>query len=181
MKLFTKFGLITVVALMTACAPVEPKPTITAPTELEIIEPAPIIEERVAKPIEEVVVKEPEDAPIDQSVDQSVEEITLAKEEPVAPSPPPPPPPPLPDPFDPIVLIGASPSYLQATLGRYDHSFDNSGMSVHHYRQEGCLLLVFINQANEIAHIDLRHQLVNQDVDIDACHQELGVRKDAVK
>ena len=170
MKLFTKFGLITVVALMTACAPVEQKPIITAP----------IIEERVTKPVEEVVVKEPVSAPIDQSVDQSVEEITLAKEEPVVPSPPPPPPP-LPDPFDPIVLIGASPSYLQATLGRYDHSFDNSGMSVHHYRQEGCLLLVFINQANEIAHIDLRHQLVNQDVDIDACHQELGMRKDGVK
>ena len=177
MNLFTKFGLITVVALMTACAPVEQKPIITAPTELEIIETAPIIEERVIKPVEEVVVKEPVSAPIDQSIDQSVEEITLAKEEPVAP----PPPPPLPDPFDPIVLIGASPSDLQATLGRYDHSFDNSGMSVHHYRQEGCLLLVFINQADEIAHIDLRHQLVNQDVDIAACHQELGLRKDAVK
>jgi len=173
MNLFTKFGLITVVTLMTACAPVEQKPIITAPTELEIIETAPIIEERVIKPVEEVVAKEPVSAPIDQSV----EEITLAKEEPVAP----PPPPPLPDPFDPIVLIGASPSDLQATLGRYDHSFDNSGMSVHHYRQEGCLLLVFINQADEIAHIDLRHQLVNQDVDIAACHQELGLRKDAVK
>lgn len=165
---FTKYGLITVVLAMAACTPVEQKPVITAPTEpapteIELIETAPqappaLIEEIVPTPAKEVA-----------------EEMIEIVEEPVAP-----PPPPLADPYDPAILIGASPARLAATLGRHDHSFDNSGMSVHHYRQEACLMLVFINDADEVTHIDLRHNLVNQKVDITACHQALGARKAAL-
>ena len=204
MNIFTKLGPITVVLLMAACAPVEQEPIITAPTELEISETtatakAPVedvIEAPVETPIKQSakapvkdpvieVVEEASDAPVEdpvaevveEAIDAPVEEIAEIVEEPVAP----PPPPPLPGPFDPVVLIGASPASLQATLGQHDHSFDNSGMSIHHYRQDACLMLVFINQANEITHIDLRHGIVNQQVDIAACHQELGARKESVK
>lgn len=196
MNLFTKLGPITVLLLMAACAPVEQKPIITAPTELEIIETTAVtkapVEEVIEAPVEtpfkqtaaetvEAPVKAPVKAPIAEVVEDAIavpiDNIAEIVEEPVAP----PPPPPLPDPFDPVVLIGASPASLQATLGQYDHSFDNSGMSIHHYRQEACLMLVFINQANEITHIDLRHGIVNQQVDIAACQQELGVRKESVE
>lgn len=188
MNLFTKLGPITVVLLMAACAPVEQEPIITAPTELEISETTPtakapvedVIEAPVETPIKQSAkapVKEPVIEVVEEASDAPVEEIAEIVEEPVAP----PPPPPLPDPFDPVVLIGASPASLQATLGQHDHSFDNSGMSIHHYRQDACLMLVFINQANEITHIDLRHGIVNQQVDIAACHQELGARKESVK
>ena len=190
MNLVTKLGLISVVTLMAACAPVEQKPLITAPTELEIIETKPITEEVVQTPVdapvdapvEEVITDNIDEAPLKEMAEEvvadAVEEviatpIETAKQEA-------PPPAPLPDPYDPAILIGASPAKLQATLGRQDYSFDNSGMSIHHYRQDTCLLLVFINQADEITHIDLRHQLVNQTIDITACYQELGMRKDAV-
>lgn len=196
MNLFTKLGPITVVLLMAACAPVEQEPIITAPTELEISETTPTAKAPVETPIKQSakapvkdpvieVVEEASDAPVEdpvaevveEAIDAPVEEIAEIVEKPIAP----PPPPPLPDPFDPVVLIGASPASLQATLGQHDHSFDNSGMSIHHYRQDACLMLVFINQANEITHIDLRHGIVNQQVDIAACHQELGARKESVK
>ena len=195
MNLFTKLGPITVVLLIAACAPVEQKPIITTPTELDIIETKAVTKAPVETPVDEVIeapvetplkqttaetveapVKTPVAEIVDEAVDAPVEDIAEIVEEPVAP-----PPPPLPDPFDPVVLIGASPASLQATLGQHDHSFDNSGMSIHHYRQDACLMLVFINQANEITHIDLRHGIVNQQVDIAACHQELGVRKESVK
>ena len=196
MNLVTKLALITVVTLMAACAPVEQKPLVTAPIASASTKP----ENSVTNPVIKEVVEEKSEAPVakdliapaveavsDEAVTETTEETvitpiekteeTIAEiiKEPVAP------PPPLPDPFDPATLIGASPASLQTTLGRHDYSFDNSGMSVHHYRQEACLLLVFINQADEITHIDLRHQLVNQQIDITACHQELGARKDAVK
>ena len=200
MNIFTKFSPIAFVMLIAACAPVEQKPTITAPTEPEIIETAPIteavIEEPVEAPVAEIIttpvetpieetieapIEDSGDAPIDEVIEEPVETplevIAKVNEEPVAP----PPPPPLPEPFDPVVLIGASPASLQATLGRHDHSFDNSGFSVRHYRQEACLMLVFVNQADEITHIDLRHGIVNQQVDIAACHQDLGARKDSVQ
>ena len=169
MNIFTKYGLITAVLVLAACAPVEQKPVITAPpkpepTTLEIIEIKP------QAPISEEVPEE--------IAEEVAEEIGEAIEEPVAQAQPAPAP--LPDPYDPAELIGASSASLAATLGRYDHSFDNSGINVHHYRQDTCLMLVFINDADEVTHIDLRHNLVNQKVDITACHQALGARKAAL-
>ena len=185
MNIFTKYGLITAVLVLAACAPVEQKPVITAPpkpepTTLEIIEikpQAPISEEVVEEVPKEMTEEVVEEAP-EEVLEEIAEEISEAIKEPVAQAQPAPAP--LPDPYDPAELIGASSASLAATLGRHDHSFDNSGMNVHHYRQDTCLMLVFINDADEVTHIDLRHNLVNQEVDITACHHALGARKAAL-
>ena len=195
---FRQIGAIALLLFLSACAPVEEPVSVTAP--IAPIEKTPVKQD----PVEQTDTAQASDettdsadgadvaiAPSDnQTLAQSeavilqdvakqeqAEEIEAPKKEE---TPPPPPPPPLPDPFNPTILIGQPSTALADSLGDSDYSYDNSGMTISHYRAESCIVLVFSAPDDEIMHIDVRHPIVGTSLDEAACYQELGDKKDAL-
>ena len=86
---------------------------------------------------------------------------------------------PEPEPFNPIILIGSSQASIRATFGTEDLSFSNGSMTIAHYRQDSCMMLVFFNEADIISHIDVRDLEIGKPLDEAACYRELGAKKEA--
>ena len=206
---------LSVIAFLAACAPVEPKPVVTAPlpkapqdTPQQTPEKMP--EEMPEKMPEETTQETPakEIAPVETVSDtQAGEELPVEKltgeELPVEklageklagdnarkitdpiiaeapkeePAPPPPPPP-----YDPVTLIGESLQDVQSLFGTADLRFENGGLTISHYRQDDCIMLVFSQKTDAalITHIDLRASQLGTALDTAVCHQALGLKKHA--
>ena len=88
---------------------------------------------------------------------------------------------PEPEPYNPIILIGNSQASIRATLGAEDLSFSNGSMTIAHYRQDSCMMLVFVTEADIISHIDLRDLEIGKPLDEVACYRELGEKKGAMR
>ena len=113
-----------------------------------------------------------QETPIKEEVqEEEVLEEEILEEEPAPP----------PDPFNPQILIGQPNTSLTAALGDSDYSYDNSGMTISHYRAKTCIVLAFSAPNDEITHIDVRHPIVGIQLDEGACYQELGAKKAALE
>ena len=125
--------------------------------------------------VKEVTTAQAEESPKEEESlkeETPIEEVVLEEE---------PAPPPLPDPFNPQILIGQPNTSLITALGNSDYSYDNSGMTISHYRAKTCIVLAFSAPNDEITHIDVRHPIVGIQLDESACYQELGAKKAALE
>lgn len=201
------FAYLSVIAFLTACAPVEPKPVVTAPlpkapqeTTQDIPQQTPeeITEETPAKeiapaetvpdtqagqesagqelPVENLAVEELAVEKVAEDNAREIADPIIAEAPKEEPAPPPPPPP-----YDPVTLIGESLQGVQSLFGTADLRFENGGLTISHYRQEECIMLVFSQNTDSalITHIDLRASQLGTALDTSACHQALGVKKHA--
>ena len=201
------FAYLSVIAFLAACAPVEPKPIVTAPLPKAPQETTPKITQTITQetPAQEIVPAEtapdtqaeeelPEELPGEELAGEELPGEELAEEnvagdnareitDPIIaqapkeePAPPPPPPP-----YDPVTLIGDSLQDVQSLFGAADLRFENGGLTISHYRQEECIMLVFSQKTDAalITHIDLRASQLGTALDTSACHQALGVKKHA--
>lgn len=204
MMLVKHFAYLSVIAFLAACAPVEPKPVVTAPlpkapqettqktpeqTPAKDIEPVETMPDTQAVeklteeelPEEELPVKElaAEELPVENVAGDNAGEITdpiIAEAPKEEPAPPPPPPP-----YDPVTLIGESLQEAQSLFGTADLRFENGGLTISHYRQDDCIMLIFSQKTDAalITHIDLRASQLGTALDTPACHQALGLKKHA--
>ena len=124
--------------------------------------------------VRDTATAQAEESPKEQ---ESVAEETPIEEEVLEEEPAPPPP----DPFNPQILIGQPNTSLTAALGDSDYSYDNSGMTISHYRAKTCIVLAFSAPNDEITYIDVRHPVVGTQLDEGACYQELGAKKAALE
>ena len=206
------FAYLSVIAFLAACAPVEPKPVVTAPlpkapqeTTQDIPQQTPeeITEETPAKeiapaetvpdtqagqesageelagqelPVENLAVEELAVEKVAEDNAREIADPIIAEAPKEEPAPPPPPPP-----YDPVTLIGESLQGVQSLFGTADLRFENGGLTISHYRQEECIMLVFSQNTDSalITHIDLRASQLGTALDTSACHQALGVKKHA--
>ena len=183
---------LSVIAFLAACAPVEPKPVVTAPLPKAPQDtPQQIPEKMPEETTQETPAKEI--APVETVSDTTAGEklageklagdnalkITdpiIAEAPKEEPAPPPPPPP-----YDPVTLIGESLQDVQSLFGTADLRFENGGLTISHYRQDECIMLVFSQKTDAalITHIDLRASQLGTALDTPACHQALGLKKHA--
>ena len=183
---------LSVIAFLAACAPVEPKPVVTAPLPKAPQDtPQQIPEKMPEETTQETPAKEI--APVETVSDTTAGEklageklagdnalkITdpiIAEAPKEEPAPPPPPPP-----YDPVTLIGESLQDVQSLFGTADLRFENGGLTISHYRQDDCIMLVFSQKTDAalITHIDLRASQLGTALDTPACHQALGLKKHA--
>lgn len=196
------FAYLSVIAFLAACAPVEPKPVVTAPlpkapqeTTKEIPQQTPeeITEETPAKeiapaetvpdtqagqelPVENLPVEELAVEKVAEDNAREIADPIIAEAPKEEPAPPPPPPP-----YDPVTLIGESLQGVQSLFGTADLRFENGGLTISHYRQKECIMLVFSQNTDSalITHIDLRASQLGTALDTPACHQALGLKKHA--
>ena len=217
MMLVKHFAYLSIIAFLAACAPVEPKPVVTAPlpkapqetpqqtpeqipeettqkTPATDIEPVETVAdtkavEKLAEeelpgenvaieelPIEELPV---ENLAVENEAGDNAGEITdpiIAEAPKEEPAPPPPPPP-----YDPVTLIGESLQEAQSLFGTADLRFENGGLTISHYRQDDCIMLIFSQKTDAalITHVDLRASQLGTALDTPACHQALGLKKHA--
>ena len=182
MSRFPKIGLIAMISLLAACVPPEDGPVITAPIlsdnttineagadEAIIIDGAAVVNKAEEEVVIIITPKEPVASPPAITEPAITEPVII---EPVIIEP-------VITPFNPTILIGKSLSHLRATLGAQDNSFDNGGLTVHHYRGTVCLMLAFHGDDEMITHIDLRHPIIGKPLNKQACYQEFGARVNA--
>ena len=199
MMLVKHFAYLSIIAFLAACAPVEPKPVVTAPlpkapqettqktaeqTPAKDIEPVETVPDTqaVEKLAEEELPEEElpvEELPVENVAGDNTGEITdpiIAEAPKEEPAPPPPPPP-----YDPVTLIGKSVREVQSLFGTADLRFENGGLTISHYRQDDCIMLVFSQNTDAalITHVDLRASQLGTALDTPACHQALGLKKHA--
>ena len=197
---------LSVIAFLAACAPVEPKPVVTAPLPKAPQDTPQQIPEKMPEEMPEETTQETpakEIAPVETVSDTTAGEKLAGEELPVEklageklagdnalkitdpiiaeapkeePAPPPPPPP-----YDPVTLIGESLQDVQSLFGTADLRFENGGLTISHYRQDECIMLVFSQKTDAalITHIDLRASQLGTALDTPACHQALGLKKHA--
>ena len=197
------FAYLSVIAFLAACAPVEPKPVVTAPLpkapqdtpqqmpeettqetpakEIAPVETVPDTQAREKLAEEELAVEKlaGEKLTVEELAGDNAREIAdpiIAEAPKEEPAPPPPPPP-----YDPVTLIGESLQDVQSLFGTADLRFENGGLTISHYRQDDCIMLVFSQKTDAalITHIDLRASQLGTALDTAACHQELGLKKHA--
>lgn len=192
MSRFPTIGLIAMISLLAACVPLEDGPVITAPIlsdntttdeagvdergadEVIIIDGAAVVNEAEEEMVIIITPEEPV-APPPAITEPVITEPAITEPaiiEPVIIEP-------VITPFNPTILIGKSLSHLRATLGAQDNSFDNGGLTVHHYRGTVCLMLAFHGDDEMITHIDLRHPIIGKPLNKQACYQEFGARINA--
>ena len=212
MMLVKHFAYLSIIAFLAACAPVEPKPVVTAPlpkapqettqespqqipeettqktpaTDIEPVETVADTQavEKLAEeelPGENVAIEElpVENLAVENEAGDNAGEITdpiiaEAPKEELAPPPPPPP-------YDPVTLIGKSVREAQSLFGTADLRFENGGLTISHYRQDDCIMLIFSQKTDAalITHVDLRASQLGMALDTPVCHQALGLKKHA--
>lgn len=109
------------------------------------------------------ILEEVPQAPIEETAEDKIAEIAA----------------PVIVPYDPIKLVGSSLTAIESLFGDADLAFDNGGLTISHYRQDDCLMLVFSEPLNaqRITHISLRHPVIGSTLDEQACHIALGAKK----